>query len=260
MTSGGATTRTATRRTSLAIWYVFVAGALGLTVVAAIFDPGAWSRVRDDDRGVIAWVAFAMAPVCVLASMVVPRRIKPPGATVENIAVARTIVTTALNGSVALFAPLAWMVSGNAIALVALGISFVGLLLVMPSQRRWAKLSHAIGVTLGQDPAAADDASRPLPPLSRRAAVVGLGLFGLGSLGLLVLFGLIFWTVGVRGRLFAPFLRALVLLGLALAMTGSGVLRLAGTFATRRPRQQRAYGVLLLIFACYLLVEFVRML
>ncbi len=127
--------RVATRRTALIIWCVISAGALGLTVVAAIFGPGIWPRVSDAGE-IVAWVAFGMALAFLLVSRVLPSRIKPPRAPVENIAVARSVLATSLNGGIALLAPLAWMVSGKTIALVALAISLVGLLLALPSERR----------------------------------------------------------------------------------------------------------------------------
>jgi len=252
----GAATRVATRRTALVVWYVILAGVLGLTGVAAIFGPGIWPRVSDAGA-VVAWVVFAMALACLLVSRLLPSRIKQPGAPVENIAVARSLVATALNGSIALFAPLAWMVSGKMIALVALAISLGGLLLVVPSQRRWQKLSRAIDVTLGQQLAGAADVSQPPPRLSRNVVAL-LGLMGLGGAALLVLVGNMFWSEEVLRRPSSPVVRALLFLIMALMMTGFGVMRLVRASAGKRPRWQRAYGVLLLLVAGYMLVQFVR--
>lgn len=239
-------------------WYVLMAGALGLTVVAAIFGPGIWSRVSGRGNPA-AWVIFAMTPACLLASRVLPSRLTPPAATVESIAVLRSVVATALNGSVALLAPLAWMVSGNVIALVALAISVIGLLLVMPSQQRWQRLTRALETTSGREPAAAADVSRPTPPLSRRLIAL-LALFGLATAALLVLSGIFFWSEDLLRRPSSPIVRALLFLMLALMMPGFAVMRFLNASASRRPRWQRAYGVLLLVLACYLLVQLVRML
>lgn len=252
----GAPTRVATRRTALVTWGVLLGGALGFTVVAAIFGPGIWPRVSDAGE-ILAWVVFAMALACLLASRVLPSRIKWPVAPVENIAVARSGVATALNGSVALFAPLAWMVSGKTIALVALAISLVGLLISLPSERRWQKLRRAVAAAGGQELVAGAEVSRPQRPLSRKVLGLAVGALALGA-GALVLLGNIFWTEEVLRRPASPIVRGLLLLIVALMMTWIAIVRFVGASSSRRPRWQRAYGVLLLLFAGYLLLHFVR--
>jgi hypothetical protein len=241
----------------LVIWCSTVAGALGLTVVAAIFGPGIWSRARNGDS--LAWVVFGGALACSLASKVLPSRIAPmPGATVETIAVARSLVATAFNGSMALLAPLAWMVSGKMVALVALAISLVCLVLVFPSERRWQKLCRTIGVTFGQELAAGATLSTP-PPAPSRKVIALLGLLVLGPAALLVLIGNIFWTEEALRRPSSPLSRAFLLLILALMLAGFAVVRFLRASASKRPRWQRAHGVLLLVLAGYLVFQLARM-
>lgn len=253
----GTTTRGATRRTALIIWYVILAGALGLAVVSAIFGPGIWPRVSDAGKGFVAWFAFGMSLACLLVSGVLPSRIKSPGAPVENIVVARSVVATSFNGSIALFAPLAWMVSGKLIAIVALAISLVGLLLALPSERRFQKLRRAVVTAGGQELVAGAEFSIPQPPLSRRVLALFGGLSTLAA-GALVLVGYIFWSEEVLRKPASPIVRGLPLLIVALMATGFATLRFVRASFSRRPAWQRAYGVLLLVIAGYLLVQFVR--
>lgn len=245
----------ATRRMVMVIWCVFLAGALGLTVVAAIVGPGIWPHVSSAGA-VLAWVILGMAVVCFVASTVLPARIEPtPGATAGTLAVGRSVAATALNGSVALFAPLGWMVSGKVIALVALALSLVGLLMVMPSQQRWDALCRAITATFGRELVASAQA----PPTRRSRPLVAsmLALAVLGAVAL-VLAGSEFWTTEVLRRPVSKVARVLTVLDLALMMIVLAVLRVArGTASTSWRR--RFHAVLLLVFAGCLLVLAMRM-
>jgi hypothetical protein len=131
-----------------------------------------------------------MALACLLASRIVPSRFKPvPGGTPDSIAVARSVVASALNGSIALYAPLAWMISGNVIALVALAISLIGLLLDVPTERRWQKLRRAAVVTQRHGHAAVADALWTRSPRKVLAFAASLCVGGMTALAL---FGHIF--------------------------------------------------------------------
>ncbi len=254
----GGVTRTATRRTVLIIWCVLIGGALGLTVVAAVAGPGIWSRVGDRGNPA-AWVIFVMALACLLASRLLPRRVTPPAGTGESIAVARSTIAAALNGGVALLAPLAWMVSGNPIALAALAISIVGLLLAMPSEPRWQKLTRALEATSGRELGAAGDISGP-PPRSSRKLIALLAVIGPAAAATLVLSAIFFWNEELLRRPSSPVVRALLFLMLALQLTGFAIVRFLGASASRHPRWQRANGVLLLVLASFLLLQLVRVL
>jgi hypothetical protein len=247
----------ATRRTALTIWYVFVGGVLVLTVVGTAVGPRIWSRVSDA-RNVVPWVVFGMALGCLVASKILPSRIKPvPGATPDSIAVGRSVVATALNGAIALQAPLAWMISGKVLALVALAISLVGLLLAFPSERRWQKLCQAVVASGGHELVAGGDVQTP-EPWSRKLTALFLGnlaLSGAGGAAVLILMGNVFWTTQGFRRPASPIIGALISSILALMMTGFAVVRFKMASAGMRPRRHRVHGVLLLVFAGYLLVQ-----
>lgn len=241
----------------MVIWCVFLAGALALTVVAAIVGPGIWPHVSSAGA-VLAWVILGMAVVCFVASTVLPPRIEPtPGATAGTLAVGRSVAATALNGSVALFAPLGWMVTGKVIALVALALSLVGLVMVMPSQRRWDALCRAITATFGRELVASAQAPAPPARSSRPLVASMLALAVLGAVAL-VLAGSEFWTTEVLRRPVSKVARVLTVLDLALMMIVLAVLRVArGTASTSWRR--RFHAVLLLVFAGCLLVLAMRM-
>lgn len=233
-------------------------GALVLTVVGTAVGPRIWSRMSDAGN-VVAWVVFGMALACLLASRIVPTRIKPvPGATPDSIALGRSLVASALNGAIALQAPLAWMISGKVIALVALAISLFGLLLSLPTERRWEELRRAAVVTGGHELfAGATLLTRWGPSSGKSLAYVAL--LCLGALAGLALGGYIFWTEEVLRKPSSPIAWALVALLLATMMTAFAVEKFIMAAASRRPRWQRAHGVLLLLFAVYLLVQAIRM-
>ena len=87
-----------------------------------------------------------------------------------------------------------------------------------------------------------------------------LAVMGLASAATLVLSGIFFWNEELLRRPSSPIVRALMVLMLASMLTGFAVLRFLGASASRRPRWQRAYGVLLLVLASYLLLQLVWML
>jgi hypothetical protein len=232
-------------------------GSLALTVIATVFGPRVWPRVSDSGA-IVAWVVLGMGVACFVASRVLPSRIKPTaGATAETLAIGRTLVATALNGSVALQAPLAWMITGRAVALVALAISLVGLLLVTPSRRRWDELCRTITASFAQELAVAAGATPPRAP-PRTVLVLIVGLIALGAVAL-VLAAHEFWTMEVLRRPVKPVTRFLMFLDLAATMAVLAGMRLLRAAGKRRARWQHAYGVLLLGFAGYLLVLAMRM-
>jgi hypothetical protein len=245
----------ATRRTALIVWSVFVGGPLVLTVVGTAVGPRIWSRVSDAGN-LVAWVVFVMALACVLASRIVPSGIKPvAGATPDNVAVARSVVASALNGSIALYAAFAGMISGRVIALVALAISVIGLLLDMPTDRRWQELRRGSVVTMGHERVALG------APWTRSPRKVHLffALLCVGGMTALALLGHIFWTEEVLRQPSSPSAWALLSLVLASMMTMLAVGHFMVAAASRRPWWQRARGLLLFLFAGYLLVQAIRM-
>lgn len=237
------------RRIALIVWTVLLGSALALAAVAVAFGPGIWSR-RRDAGDFLAWVTLAMATVCLLLSRVLPGRVRAtPGATTDGITLARSVLATALNGTMALYASLAWLVGGQAIAVVALGISGVGLLLAMPSEARWQVLMAA-----APTPAQDGGATKPQPPVSRKSLALLGTVSGLG-VAAMALVGHTFWTEEIARRPASPISRVLLLLTLALMMAGLAVMKLVGASADKRPRRRQMNAILLLLFAGYLRVQ-----
>ena len=247
--------RSAIRRTALVVWCALVAIALVLTVVAAVVGPDIWWRTSDAGE-IYAWVVFGLAPVCLLISRVLPGRMKVAPATAEGIAVGRSLVANSLNGSIAMQAPLAWMISGKPIALGALAISLLGLLLGLPSERRWQKLCRDIVAQRGADLLAGDGAgpAAVTPGPMSKHALASLWLMGVGASSSLLLMGYAFWVQAVLDRRPGPIVGALLLLIQALMMGGFAIVRFARASTSRRPGWQRAQGVLLLLLSAVLLV------
>ncbi len=67
-----------------------------------------------------------------------------------------------------------------------------------------------------------------------------------------------FWNEQLLGRPSSPAIRALLSLALASMLSGFAVLRFLGASASRHPRRQRAYAILLLLLASLLLLQLVR--
>jgi hypothetical protein len=128
------------RRTALIIWCALFAGVVVFAVVATAVGPGFWPQ-GGEVADLLAWVALGMALVVLPVSRLLPSRMKAmPGASADALAVARTIVASALNEGAGLFAGIAWMLGGRMLALVALAIALSGLLLAFPSAARWQRL------------------------------------------------------------------------------------------------------------------------
>jgi hypothetical protein len=155
----------------------------------------------------------------------------------------------------ALLAPLAWLVRGNLAALAALAISLAGLVAAFPSERRWTMACRTIAAAYGQELATSASTT---PPRPSRKVMAFVAVLTLGAAALPFLIGNIFWTEIVLRRPSSPVSRALVLVILATMMIGLAGVRFVGASASRRPRSQRAYGVMLLAFAGYLLFQGIR--
>jgi len=137
---GGQQNPVVTRRTALIIWSALFAGVVIFAAVATAVGPTFW-RQNGEIADVLAWFALGVAPVWLVVSRLLPSRVKAaPGATPDSLALARTIVASALNEGGALFASVAWMLGGRVLALVALAISLGGLLIAFPSAARWQRL------------------------------------------------------------------------------------------------------------------------
>jgi hypothetical protein len=76
----------------------------------------------------------------------------------------------------------------------------------------------------------------------------------------LVLLGFMFWTAVVLGRPVSPGAQGLLLVVMGSMSVAFALMRFARASAKRHPRWQRAYGVMFLLFAGYLLVQGIRML
>lgn len=135
------------RRTAVIIWGALLAGVIGFSVVAAVAGPNVRRGATGEGLGqVLGAVAACMALTCLVVSIALPPRLRrfPAGTPPDGVALTRTIVASALNEGAALFAVVAWMVTGSPWPLAALAVSLAGLLLAFPSQGRWARLGGSV--------------------------------------------------------------------------------------------------------------------
>ncbi len=126
----------------------------------------------------------------------------------------------------------------------------------MPSRRRWQKLTRALEASSGRELATAAAGAEPAPRPSRKLIAL-LAVIGLAAAVTSVLAFISVWDELLR-RPSSPVVRALTFLMLASMLAGFGILRLVGASRSRRPGWQRAYGVLLLVLASYLLLQLVH--
>jgi hypothetical protein len=129
---------TSSRRKAIIVWCA-IAGALALfAMVATVMGPD----FRPDHQGIgpIAWISAGVAAFLVAASRIFPRRVKIQDAVPDSAAATRTIIATALCEGSGIFGCIAWMLTGDPWALVAMIIASAGLLLAFPTSSRWHAL------------------------------------------------------------------------------------------------------------------------
>lgn len=127
-----------TRRTAVIIWCAIAAALITFGVVAAVMGPDLWPH--NQQVTFIAWLAAAMAAFMVMASRLAPRWMKTQTGTPDSAALTRIIITAALCEGGGLFGCVAWMLTGNAWAVVAMAIALAGLLMAFPTEARWREL------------------------------------------------------------------------------------------------------------------------
>lgn len=133
------------RRTAYIIWGALFLGVLMFAAIAAFVGPGL-RRGGSHGPYVLADVALAVAVVCLLASRLVPPRMKPPsGADPEAFALSRNIVAQALGEGAGLLGIIAWMLTGRELAFVAVAIAIAGMLACFPGDARWRTLVGGSG-------------------------------------------------------------------------------------------------------------------
>jgi hypothetical protein len=111
--------------------------------VAGFFAVTFFVRVppRQDVLRPLLGIAAAMTVVCLVASRVLPERIKRPGgASREQFAMQRHIIACALCEGAALFACVVLLITRSSIAGAIAAVGYAALLLSYPGLERWQRL------------------------------------------------------------------------------------------------------------------------
>lgn len=101
------------------------------------------SRWRQDGRAVTAplfWATVGVSAACIALSRVMPQRLGPFRAGREATAFARLLVAWLLCEAAALFPLVAWIVTGDPRLIGVFGVDLLALLLLAPSDLRWASM------------------------------------------------------------------------------------------------------------------------
>ena len=106
----------------------------------AVADSARWGAVRAETTTPLFWLTVAVSAVAIAASRLLPPRLGPFHAGAEATAFTRLLVAWALCEAAALFPMVAWIVAGDLRLIGVLGIDVLALVLLFPSDHRWASL------------------------------------------------------------------------------------------------------------------------
>jgi hypothetical protein len=106
----------------------------------AVADSARWGAARPETTTPLFWLSVAVSVVAIAASRVLPPRLGPFRAGVEATAFTRLLVAWALCEAAALFPLVAWIVAGDHRLIGVFGVDVLALVLLFPSDHRWASL------------------------------------------------------------------------------------------------------------------------
>jgi len=130
-----------TRGAATAVW--------GATVVLPFFfmavaDSARWGAVRPETTTPLFWLTVLVSAVAIAASRLLPPRLGPFHAGAEATAFTRLLVGWALCEAAALFPMVAWIVAGDLRLIGVFGVDVLALVLLFPSDHRWASLRPGV--------------------------------------------------------------------------------------------------------------------
>jgi hypothetical protein len=131
-----------TRRIAIIVWCAIAGGLSIFGIVATVVGPELWSHNRE--VSFIAWLAAGLAIFLVIASRLIPHRAKLRVPNPGSAALTRTIIASALCEGGGLFGCVAWMLTGNTWAVVAMAVGLAGLLMAFPTEARWRELGGGV--------------------------------------------------------------------------------------------------------------------
>ena len=128
------------RRAATAVWGSMVAVPFFFLAVAAT---ARWGVARPETAALLFWLTVAVSVLNLALSRLLPPRLGPFRAGAEATAFTRLLLGWALCEAAALFPLVAWIVSGDARLIGVFGVDVLALVLLFPSDQRWARLRPA---------------------------------------------------------------------------------------------------------------------
>jgi hypothetical protein len=99
-----------------------------------------WGSGHLPGSGVFFWLTAMNSALCITLAQVLPARIRPVPSGREATAFIRLVAALALCEGAAFFPLVAWIVTDDPRLLGVCGVDLVALVLLFPSQHRWASL------------------------------------------------------------------------------------------------------------------------
>jgi hypothetical protein len=127
------------KRKAIIVWCAIAGALTTFAAISTVLGP----NFRPDHQEVryIAVVSAGVAVLLVAISRLLPQRMKVQDPVPGSAAMTRTIISAALCEGGGTFGCIAWMLTGDPWAVVAIAFAFAGLLLAFPTERRWRELS-----------------------------------------------------------------------------------------------------------------------
>ncbi|HSM91497.1 MAG TPA: hypothetical protein VLT47_01350 [Anaeromyxobacteraceae bacterium] len=121
------------------LWGALFAGVVVLAGVAAYYGPG-WRAERDlSYPGAFPISAGLLNMVLLAAVRLIPRALKP-----ETPTLTKNIVATAVGEAGALYAGVAWLLTGSPHAVAGLVLGLAGMAVCYPNDSRWRALGGRV--------------------------------------------------------------------------------------------------------------------
>jgi hypothetical protein len=127
------------RYSAYVIWGALLLSVILVSIVAALVGPGLRGAMGSPFPGSLAVAAAGVNVVLLAGSRFFPR-ILPEGAT----PLTKTAVSTAICEAGAVFAAVAWMLTGNRHSLAGLIMGLSGIAICFPNDIRWRELGGTV--------------------------------------------------------------------------------------------------------------------
>lgn len=128
------------------LWGAMFGGVLIMAVVAALVGPGLRAERWEPFPAGFAISAALTNMVLLPASRLIPRALKP-----ELPALTKNLIATALSEVGALYAAVAWMLTGGKHAIAGLIMGLAGMAICFPNDSRWRVLGGIVAGDLPGD-------------------------------------------------------------------------------------------------------------